>query len=64
MARTKTKTVYSFSLQKDVFKSLRDLERGPFKGISRSSIVETAILYLHGKHFPQNGGKDAAEDQN
>lgn len=53
MARKHWKQPSSFSLDKDVIQCLRDLEHGPFDGISRSSIVQTAILYLHGKHFPE-----------
>jgi len=53
MPRKHWKQPISFSLAKDVVSCLRDLERGAFKGISRTSIVEQAILYLHAKHFPE-----------
>jgi hypothetical protein len=49
MARKHWKQPYSFTLSKDVAKILRDAEQ--LSDISRSSIVEVAILFWHAEKW-------------
>ena len=51
MARKDWKQPISLSLSKDVLKLLREAET--LSDVSRSSIVETAILYWHANKFDE-----------